>query len=207
MLRLFVPGFAARPAFYRDALGDGWTIHRPPAMRCAPTFEERVAALLAEVDSVRGPVMLGGHSLGAALAASVAARRPELVERLLLVGPAGLPLVKPVQASLRAFVLQVARGVYPPGELTRALVDVASAPLATARLARAVRSLDLRSTFAAVGARGVPCDVVGCTGDTLTTVAHAQAIAELTGGRYLELDAAGGHVWMLVEPAAFAAVG
>ena len=207
MLRLFVPGFAARPAFYRDALGDGWTIHRPPAMRRAPTFAERIEAVCAEVDSARGRVTLGGHSLGAALAACVAARRPERVERLLLVSPAGLPLVKPVSASLREFAAQAARGLYPLGELSRALLDVASAPVATARLARAVRSLDLRATFGAVAASGIRCDVVGCTGDTLTTVAHARAIAELAGGRYVELDVAGGHVWMLVEPTAFAAVG
>ncbi len=207
MLRLFVPGFAARPAFYRDALGDDWVIHRPPPMRCAPTFEERIAAVCAEVDAAGRRVVLGGHSLGAALAACVAARRPEQVERLLLVSPAGLPLVKPVRASLGAFALQTVRGVYPAGELSRALLDVARAPLATARLARAVRSLDLRATFRAVAASEIRCDVVGCAGDTLTTVAHARGIAELAGGRYVELDAAGGHVWMLVEPSAFAAVG
>ena len=46
----------------------------------------------------------------------------------------------------------------------------------------------------------MPCTVVGCSGDMLTTVEHCRRIAELLGASYRELDAAGGHIWMIAEP-------
>ena len=41
--------------------------------------------------AARGPVAAVGHSLGGLLTAQLAARRPDLVERLALVGPTGIP--------------------------------------------------------------------------------------------------------------------
>ena len=206
MSNVFVPGFAALPRFYRPALTPEWTIHEPPSFRQAPTFEQRVAALRHALESCATPVTLAGHSMGAALAVAAALAQPEDVARLLLVAPAGLPLTKPIRASLRDFCRQVAARVYPPGDLIRALREALAAPLTTLTLARAVRALDLRAELAAVQRRGIPCDIVACVGDTLTPPDHCREIARLSGGRYHEIDAAGGHMWMLVEPAAFASL-
>jgi pimeloyl-ACP methyl ester carboxylesterase len=202
---VFVPGFAARPSFYLDALGDGWVVHDPPAFHTRAGFLDHVAALTLRIGASDRKVALAGHSLGAAVAVAATARMPHLVERLLLVAPAGLPLEKPIGASARDLFGQVRRGVYPPGELTRALAGALRAPRAAWRLAQATRALDLRAELRAVRRAGVPCAVVACSGDTLTPLDHCRRIAELSGGRLREVRADGGHMWMVVDPTAFAA--
>jgi len=204
MTRLFVPGFGARASFYRDALGAGWLLHDPPSFRSAASFEAHVDALRRRLEAFDEPVALAGHSLGAAAAVTVTARAPELVERLLLIAPAGLPLSKPMTASLRDFGGQVRDGVYPREELRRALLALAAAPYSAFRLARAVRALDLRGELEQVREAGVACDVVACAGDTLTPRDHCRRIADLAGARFREIAARGGHMWMVVDPAAFA---
>lgn len=206
MSRVFVPGFGALPSFYRDALTPEWTIHDPPPFRRASSFEARLAGLRETLAQLEGPLTLAGHSMGAALAVTAALEQPERIERLLLVAPAGLPLTKPIAASVRDFLGQAARRAYPSRDLVRSLRDALGSPRATMRLARIVRSLDLGEQLQLVRRRGIPVDVVGCVGDTLTPVGHCRQIARLSGGRYREIDAAGGHMWMLVEPAAFAAL-
>ena len=206
MARLFVPGFGARASFYRDALGEGWLLHDPPAFRSTARFETHVDALHRRLASFDEPVILAGHSLGAAASVAVAARAPELVERLLLVAPAGLPLSKPMSQSLRDFGGQVREGVYPRDDLRRALLAFAAAPRSAWRLARIVRALDLRPELERVRASGIECDVVACAGDTLTPLEHCRRIAELAGARFREIAARGGHMWMVVDPAAFAEI-
>ncbi len=204
MSRVFVPGFGALPSFYRDALAPDWTVHEPPSFRGAWSLEARLDALRATLACADGPVTLAGHSMGAALAVTVALEQPDRIERLLLVAPAGLPLTKPVAASIRDFLCQAVARTYPTRDLARTLRDALFAPRATMRLARAVRALDLREQLQLVRRRGIPVDVVACVGDTLTPLEHCKRIARLSGGRYREVDAAGGHMWMLVEPTAFA---
>lgn len=205
MSRVFVPGFGALPAFYRPALSADWTVHEPPSFRRGRSFDARVRALAEHVDLLEGPVTLAGHSMGAALAVAVALEQPERIGRLVLVGPAGLPLTKPIRASLSDFLGQVGERAYAPRELARALVSALAAPRSTLALARAVRRLDLRPQLHALDRLGIRTDVIGCVGDTLTPVDHCRRIARLAGAGYREVDARGGHMWMLFEPAAFAA--
>src|SRR5262245_37798452 len=128
--RIFVPGFGARAGFYRAALGGRWTVHEPPSFRSGAAFEAHVAAFESRLAAAREPVVVAGHSLGAAVALVAATRLPEAVERLLLIAPAGLPLTKPITASARDFRRQFAEGDYPNGELTRALGSILGAPRA-----------------------------------------------------------------------------
>jgi pimeloyl-ACP methyl ester carboxylesterase len=206
MSRVFVPGFAALPSFYRDALPQGWTVYEPPPFSRSATIASRVEALRSTVDRMGGGLTLAGHSMGAALAVAVALEQPDRIERLLLIAPAGLPLTKPLAASFRDFCGQVRDRVYKPGDVVRGVAGALAAPRSAMALARAVHGLDLRPQLAAVRRLGIPCDVVGCVGDTLTPVSHCRRIAELAGGRYREIDAHGGHMWMLIEPAAFASI-
>jgi pimeloyl-ACP methyl ester carboxylesterase len=75
VITLDLPGFGgSAPA------GEGFEL---------PEVVERVARALAARD-VRAPFDLVGHSLGGAVALTLAARRPRLVRRLVLVAPAGL---------------------------------------------------------------------------------------------------------------------
>src|SRR5947207_2760006 len=57
------------------------------------------------------PVALVGHSMGGAIATHLTAHAPQLVERLILVNAAGLPL----QASLPALSLRSLRSFFQPG--------------------------------------------------------------------------------------------
>lgn len=67
------------------------------------------------------PVSLAGHSMGAALAILAALDRPEAIDQLILVSATGLPLTKPLRASLVTFVGQIVRGRYPALKLVLAV--------------------------------------------------------------------------------------
>src|SRR5262249_49002727 len=144
--------------------------------------------------------------MGGALAILAAADMPELVERLVLIAPAGLPLEKPIRRSLCDFVGQLVRGDYPRPLAFSALLALARAPRAALELAHQVRALDLRRECARVRAACIPTMVVGCVTDTLVTTDRARALAGALGARYEELDLRGGHMWMLSDWSKLAAV-
>jgi len=197
---LFVPGWGAPSSLYR--VPDGWAVLEAPPFSAHYSLEDRVGWLCGEIDRRPGRIVLAGHSLGAALAVLAAHERQDRIERLLLVSPAGLPLRKPVYASLRDFGRQLRTRLYPRDDAVRALAAVAAAPRAAYRLACEVRALDLTERLRALD---VPAEVIGCAGDTLTPVAHCRRIAALARAPYREVDVPGGHMWMLGDPAAFAA--
>jgi pimeloyl-ACP methyl ester carboxylesterase len=200
MVRLFVPGWGAPPSLYR--VPAGWSVLTPPRFAAASTLEARLRWLRAELERYDGPVVLAGHSMGAALAVLVAADSPQRIERLLLLSPAGLPLAKPMQASVRDFAQQLRTRLYPREQAVRAVGAVLAAPRPAFRLAAAVRRLDLREQLASLDVRAV---VVGCTTDTLTPPSHCRRIAKLGRAGYREVDLPGGHMWMLGDRRAFAA--
>ena len=141
---VLVPGWGAVPGLYAAGVPAGWEVLEPP--RYGPTGGELSAYrgwLGAEIARRDRPVSLAGHSMGAALAILAAADRPEAVDRLILLSPAGLPLDKPLGASLITFLGQICRGRYPWRELVRSVSGVARAPRAALALARSVHELDL----------------------------------------------------------------
>jgi pimeloyl-ACP methyl ester carboxylesterase len=205
--RLFVPGWGASTMFYEPALAPAWEVAAPPSFRRGGGRLERyVRWLVRELDAGEGAVVLGGHSMGGALAVLAALERPARISELVLVQPAGLPLTKPVRRSLAAFAGQVARGEVPRSEARRGAAAVLAAPRAALRLARDVRALDLARQLQQLQQLGIPCRVVGCVTDTLTPVAHCRRIADLAGAAYRELDVSGGHMWMLRSPGVLAEV-
>jgi hypothetical protein len=107
-------------------------------------------------------------------------------------------------ASLATFLGQIARGWYPMGDLGRAVGGVVRAPRAAVSVARAVHDLDLTPELERLRASGVASTVVGCSTDRLTTPAHCRRVAALLGAAYREVDAPGGHVWMIADPALLA---
>ena len=190
---LFLPGWGAPAGLYRPGLPVGWRELKPPGF----DLDEHRRWLEQSLRSRGQPVVLAGHSMGGALALLTAAEVPELVRRLILISPAGLPLRKPLLASARDFVRQVATGRYPRREVAAAVLGVARSPRAALRLAREVHDLDLRDEMGKVRGAGIPVTVVGCTTDTLVTAEHSRRAARLLGGTYRELGLAGGHMWML----------
>lgn len=194
---LFLPGWGAPAALYEPGLPEAWRALEPPSFAASGGSLDTYRRWLGYELNRSGRSPLGGHSMGAALAILAAADSPELIERLVLLAPAGLPLQKPISASVLDFVRQAARGMYPRGAAARALAAVARAPRAAFALAQEVRALDLRRECARVRAAGIPVLVVGCTTDTLVTRGHAQTLADALGADYRELTLSGGHMWML----------
>jgi pimeloyl-ACP methyl ester carboxylesterase len=145
-------------------------------------------------------VTLAGHSMGAALSVFAAIDEPHAVERLVLISPAGLPLSRPIWKSALSLVDQIVHGLYPAPELWRATRRTMSAPRAALRLASTLRELDLATELERVRAARVPCTVIACSTDRLTTPAISRRLATLLRAEYRELDCVGGHVWMLHRP-------
>jgi pimeloyl-ACP methyl ester carboxylesterase len=198
---VFVPGWGAPKGLYTMGLPAGWEALEPPRFRETRGRLPAYRQWLGEEISVREPsVTLAGHSMGAALAILAAVDLPGAVERLILLSPAGLPLGKPLRASLATFAGQVLHGWYPAGELARAVSDVAGAPRAALNLAQAIHDLDLTHELERLRATGLAITVVGCSADRLTTPDHCRRMAALLGASYRELEARGGHIWMIAEP-------
>ncbi len=200
MAGLFVPGLGATAGLYAG-LPEGWEALELPAFRETrgelDAYRRHLAGVL---ERQTAPVALAGHSLGGALALLAAAARPELVDRLVVLSPAGLPLEKPMRASAVTFAGQVARGRYPARELARVVSRAAAAPLAALRLARAAHDLDLSAELEPLRERGVPCTVVACRSDSLVTPALCRRLAAVLGADYRELGSRDGHIWPITEP-------
>src|SRR5579871_2574097 len=198
--RLFLPGWGAPASLYAPALPASWDVLEPPSFAASGGSFGAYRGWVARELSTRGRSALAGHSMGGALAILAAADSPELVERLVLIAPAGLPLDKPMGESLRDFVRQLVTGVYPRGAGAAALLALARAPRSAYALAERVRALDLRHECARIRAARIPATVVGCVSDTLVTTDRTRSLAEALGARYVELDLRGGHMWMLTDP-------
>jgi len=198
MRTLFLPGYGASGRLYATGLGPGWrALDPPPFHETRGAFLAYERWLTAEVDRSAEPAWLAGHSMGGALAILAAVARPAAIARLTLISPAGLPLRKPITASIAEFVRQTARGRYDMREVVDGLSDALRAPRAALRLARSVRSLDLGPQMRKLRRLGIPTEVVGCTSDTLVTPDHCVTAARLLGASYREVQLPGGHMWML----------
>jgi pimeloyl-ACP methyl ester carboxylesterase len=203
---VFLPGWGATARLYTAGLPEGWEAPELPSFRqTRGEFFVYRRWLDDELARRATPVVLGGHSMGAVLALLAAIDRPELVERLVLVSPAGLPLTKTMRSSLVAFARQAAEGRYRLAHLALMLGHVAVAPLSALRLARAMHGLDLRAGLEGFDPARTPCTVVGCTTDTLTPPAHCRELASALGADYREVDARDGHIWPVTQPQILAA--
>ena len=205
MRRLFVPGWGAPAALYTPLL-PRWEVQELPCFASGGRLDRCVRHLAGRLEAGGEPAIVGGHSMGAAIAVMAAIERPELVDRLVLVNPAGLPLAKPMRMSAADFVRQVRRGVYPARVAAAAAGNILRAPRSAFRLARAVHGLDLTRELVALRMVGVRCQVIGCASDTLTPAAHCRRLSALVGGSYREHNLAGGHMWMLYDRRAVASV-
>jgi pimeloyl-ACP methyl ester carboxylesterase len=142
---------------------------RAPALAGAP---EWLAAWLHAVGA--GPVHLVGHSLGGFVCARLAVRRPELVRRLVLVSPAGVP-ERSLLGSVGPLVGSIASMT--PAFFRRLVTDAARAgPFTLARAARDLLDDDLRDELPHVHA---PTLVVWGGRDPLVPVRHARTFCSL----------------------------
>jgi len=202
---LFVPGWGAPARLYVPGLPDEWHALELPSYRKTRGDLSAYRAWLVDQLAERGPATLAGHSMGAALALLAAIDRPDLVERLILLSPAGLPLTKPIPISLATWARQVVTGRFPLRHVGRSITRAGLAPRSALRLGRFVHQLDLRPELEPFRANPVPCIVVACTTDTMTPTSHCRELADLIGADYREVDAPDGHIWPVTQPHLLAA--
>ncbi len=202
---LFIPGWGAPARLYLRGLPDEWHALELPSFRKTRGELPAYRAWLLEEIAGRGPVALAGHSMGAALSLLAAIDRPDLVERLILLSPAGLPLTKPIPSSLATWARQVVTGRFPLAQVGRSIIRTGFAPRSALRLGRFVHQLDLRPELEPFRANPVPCTVVGCTTDTMTPTSHCRELAAVIGAEYREVDAPDGHIWPVTQPQLLAA--
>ena len=178
-------------------------------------YADAVSAFMAKRGLDR-PVLLG-HSLGGAVAISLAARHPDLLRGLLLVDsapPSGLktpseryPFIEAMRAN-RAVLRQALHAVAPTMEDTaflERLVDDASkmAPAAWVGNAEALGRFDYRGRC---GSFTDPVLVVWGRRDVLVTEAMAAETAAAFPGARLEILENVGHSVMVEDPPRFAAL-
>ncbi len=172
----------------------------------AAMFGEAVESFLAGLDL--GAVHLVGHSLGGAIAASLAARRPDLVRTLTLIAPAGLGaeinvafIDGFVRASRRKDAVEVLQLlVHDPALVSRTMVEdvlrfkrldgvtAALETIARAWFAAGRQSVDVT---AAITGLTLPVQVIWGRDDRIIPVAHAAAVAPGVPVHVLE---AAGHL-------------
>jgi pyruvate dehydrogenase E2 component (dihydrolipoamide acetyltransferase) len=155
-------------------------------------LSQAVEGFLAALDP--GPVHLVGHSMGGAIAALLAARRPDLVRTLTLIAPAGLgPDINAafidgfVRASRRKDAIEVLQMlVHDPALVSRTMVEdvlrfkrldgvtAALDTIAHAWFAGGRQTLDLT---AAIAGLALPVQVIWGRDDRIIPVAHTGAVA------------------------------
>lgn len=214
VVTLDVPGFGASPP-----AGPGFVLEEVAA---------RVAAALeTEGLGADAPFDLVGHSMGGAVALTLAERHPGAVRRLVLVAPAGLrSLPRPVarvsgllagplvtvrrQGAILADVpwgrrLLISPGTadpaaMPPAEVRAMLAASRGAQRIPAALAT-VAAADLRPTLRALG---VPVGVIWGAADRIIPVAGVDTVLQERPGAPVVRIARAGHIPMMERPTAFA---
>lgn len=209
MITLDVPGFGGSPP-----AGDGFEL--------APVADAIAARLEADA-----PYDLVGHSLGAGVALTLAARHRAAVRRLILVAPAGFaPLPGPAAvavAHLSEPVLAVRRRLAPLSDLSwgrrlllglaaarpsmlsptqaRLIVTASASAQRTAVALTTITRADLRPLLSEVGA---PIGVVWGAEDRTIPLRTARVIRAARPDVRLVVVERAGHVVMIERPEAFA---
>ena len=160
-------------------------------------FAGDVAAL---IETLPGPVVLGGISMGAAIACRLAVMRPDLVRGLVLVRPAWVTYAAPANMAPNAEVGELlsrlpadeAREVFSGSATAQRLAQEAPDNLAslmgffdrtpqsdTARLLTTISADGPGITDSDLAALRLPVLVFGTTEDAIHPEAHAKALARL----------------------------
>ena len=149
-----------------------------------------------QLETLEAPVDLVGHSLGGLVAARVAALRPDLVRRLVLIAPPGMGPQRSLAAYVWPLLLTLRRSR--PSFLTRLTTDAFRAgPRNIVRGGRHAASTDIRAAARSIVA---PTLLVWGARDRIVPATEGPAWREaLTDARLLVLPRAG-HVPMVEAP-------
>ena len=196
------PGWGGPRGLYAACVPDGWEILEPPPFRAT-------GGDLAAYRRWLGDEIARARAAAHASPATRWARRsrcyaalddPGAVEpaRPDLAGRAAAPEAD-LEERAEPRSTRSPRALPGGRALARDETDVA-APRAALRLAHTLRELDLAPELEQRPCGGIPCTVIGCATDRLTTPAICRRLASDSAPSYRELDVEGGHVWMLHRP-------
>ena len=185
-----------------------------PIPQTVQDYAEWAAALVEATGG--GAAHLAGHSLGAAIALETAARHPELVDRLILLGTAAAMPVHPDLQSAAdsgdpaAIDMILAWGLGPRARPDRDAEPAAGTAAARVRAAIDLVALasDLRTSnahanaVAAAGAVGCPTLLILGDADKMTPPRNAEPLLETLGDPTAVTLPEIGHMMMLEDPAA-----
>ncbi|MEU6510101.1 alpha/beta hydrolase [Streptomyces sp. NPDC046942] len=180
------------------ALSDTFHVVAPdlPGFGSAPGPFSITAAVESVTETVRQvrPAHLCGHSLGAIVAAQIAAEHPDLVGRLIL---SGGPEIAPGATSARRLRIERHR----PGWLVRILSDLPDRS-GWHDLLDALQISDLSALLPRITAP----TLVLCGQRDRTTLSHARQAAAAIPGAHLALIPHTGHSMPMTAPHAFHAI-
>ena len=190
-----VPALAAgRRVLLVDLLGFGSSHGQPFRL---DTAADVLAGWMAAIGVDRADVV--GHSMGGFVGADLAARRPDLVRRLVLVDAAGLPLHHRVTQHLLNVVNGGVRAPLPMYPVAIACA-LRCGPLTIARAAHQVLATDLSDRLGRIAA---PTLVVWGARDQLLTAEFGRRLADAIPGARFEVIEGAGHSPMWEQPAEF----
>jgi len=179
-------------------------------------------------EGVRGRFDVVGHSLGAAVALTLAVGRPSTVRRLVLVAPAGLAPVNPIAGAIGSATVErllwARRRLAPLTDLewgrrlllAFAACDPASIPPTQARMMVGASASAQRTAAALAAVTGsdlgarlreltVPLGVIWGERDRTVPLRHADVIREARPDAEITVIERAGHVVMVERPDAFVA--
>jgi len=193
--------FPSHPAFRRVTLecrGHGGSAPGDPGKLSIATFSDDLASLIETLDV--GPVVVGGVSMGAALALRLAVHRPDLVRALILVRPAWVTRTAPCNMRPNAEAGRLLARL-PPDRARAAFLESPTAamlraeapdnlasllgffdrdqPAATAALLQAISADGPGVTVEQVRVLRSPALVLGTERDVVHPFGHAEALAAL----------------------------
>jgi pimeloyl-ACP methyl ester carboxylesterase len=175
-------------------------------------IEKAEAVLAVLADARRERAVIGGHSLGSAIALTLALMRPDRVAGLVLVGAGAKLRVTPeiLDHALTDFpqavnsVIEYAFGSAAPGRLVKLARErmLETAPQVLLGDLAACDAFDVRERL---GEIHVPTLILCGDEDRLTPPKYAQFLAERIPGAELKLFPRAGHMVMLEQPEAVTA--
>lgn len=192
--------FSAEPGFCRvtvEARGHGSSQSGPLERLSIATFADDIASYVES--RLQAPVVIGGISMGAAIALRLAVKRPDLVKALILARPAWLAAAAPENMTPNAEVGRLLETMPPdeakaaflagstgqrlaaeaPDNLTSLTGFFARQPIAvTAALLSAISNDGPGVTEEEVSRIAVPTLVIGHEQDVIHPIAYARALAE-----------------------------
>ncbi|OWV91619.1 alpha/beta hydrolase [Rhizobium sp. N122] len=190
-----------------EARGHGRSGTGNPEQLSIWSFCDDIAAYIEK--NLRGPVVIGGISMGAAIALRLAVKRPDLVKALILARPAWLTTSAPDNMAPNAEVGRLLKTL-PPDEAKQAFLagpvgvrlaaeapdNLASlagffsrAPLdVTAELLTRISNDGPDVTDAEIGNLALPTLVIGHDRDSIHPLRHARALAaRIAGARFVQI--------------------